>query len=499
VTKDEIIARLRPHQRPLVAGLSEILRRSGTGVDLSDPGAGKTYVSAAVASLSRLPTLVVCPKIARSNWEKAARLFGDSFSVIGYEMLRTGRTLFGRWTDHKKGYNYFVCENCQQKVDPENPHPCYCHPQGIHCLNTKTKKASYGQFVFHSAIKNIIFDEVHRCGAQDSLNADMLIAAKRQKIRTTGLSATMACNPLNMRALGYLLDLHNLDTDLLGKTPIGNRIERPNFYRWVRHYGCQKDPAFHGWTWLVSRDQQLQTMMDIRSLIIPERGVRIAWQDIPGFPERQILAELYDLDAPEAVDSCYKEMAASLAQLEEKKLTDKAPDLKLTIMLRARQQVELLKVPIFTELGNDYLAKGFSVVFFVNFRQTIDELKKRFPEFRIIDGQTPGRDDSLACFQANTIRGLIANCSAGGVSCDMHDLLGGYPRVGLVSLGLSAIEARQVFGRLHRDGGLSPALYRVVFANKTVETQIHKIVSPKLDNLDALNDADLDPGNLKIV
>lgn len=488
--------RLRPHQRGPSLALEDIVRQFRSGVDLSKTGTGKTYTAASVASSLGEPTLVVGPKIAQATWEKAAAHFGDSFSYLGYEKLRTGRTPFGHWDnpDPKTTISY-RCQCCQCEVDIENPQPCYCHPVGIHCLETVKRRAKYGKFTFHPAVKMVIFDEVHRCNGRDSLNADMLIAAKRQGIRTLGLSATAACSPLNMRALGYLLDLHSLDADRLGTNP------KPSFYRWAAKHGCVRDPRFRGWKWLVGQERQKEIMLQIRAQIIPDRGVSVDWSDIPGFPTCQISAELYTLDNPEDIDGCYHEMAAAVEAHNLKSANDRDPEHPLTKILRARQKVELLKVPIFTELAEDYLAQGLSVVIFVNFRQTIDELFKRFPEWRVIDGSresVKNRNEYVELFQENQIPGLIVNSDAGGVALSLHDLVGNHPRCGLVSPSFSAAAMRQVFGRLHRDGGLSPCFYRVVFADKTVEVPIHRAVAPKLNNLDSLNDGDLTPENLML-
>lgn len=452
---------------------------------MSVTGSGKTYVNAAVAIESGEPTLVVCPKIAQSAWHRAALHFGDRLSVINYEMLRTGRSPFGKWDNpDPRPTKYFQCTNCQQIVDLDRFIPCYTHPLGIHCLETKKKSARYGKFTFHPGVKRIIFDEVHRCGALDSLNADMLIGAARSARRISMLSATPASSPLGLRAVGYALGLHNLDA-------------HPSFIRWVSHFGVRRDPNFRGLKWFVGQEKQREIMLQIRAGIVPERGIRIDYDDIPGFPQRDIQAELYDLDDPEAVDSCYKEMVDALAQLEAHAANDKAADHPLTKLLRARQKVELLKVPAFAELGQDQLDKGFSVVWFVNFRQTIDELKKRFPDAGVIDGQTGGRDEVIDTFQSNGLTKLIVNVEAGKEAMSIQDLDGLHPRFGIVSPMLSAVTLRQVFGRLHRDGGLSRCFYRVVFASKTVEVKLHRLLCPKLNNLDAITDADLNPSNLK--
>jgi hypothetical protein len=487
---------LRAHQIDPVRRLKEILARRHSAVDKSDTGTGKTYVAAAVAAGSQLPTLVVAPKVARSAWERAADHFSDKFSVVGYELLRAGNTNFGTWSGGANPREKLLkCQCCQRVVDfaPGKYVPCYCHPAGIHCIETRSRPHRYGRFVFHPAVRQVIFDEVHRCNGLDSLNSDLLIAAKRQNLYVLGLSATVAHNPLHMRALGHLLDLHNLDTDLL--TPAG---VHPSFPRWIRHYGCQKDPAFHGWKWLVSEETQRGVMMEIHNLIIPERGVRVRCEDIPGFPECDIQPELYDVSSPEILDRLYAEVHEAQEILKARQQTDKAPDHPLTRILRARQRIELLKTPIAEELGQDFLDKGFSVVFFVNFRQTIDELCKRFPEAKVVDGTPESvavRDANVAEFQANQCRVLVVNNEAGGVCLSMQDLDGLHPRAGLVMPCFSAVTMRQVFGRLPRDGGKSTAHYRVLFAEKTVETQIYRALRAKLNNLDALNDADLTPAN----
>lgn len=465
--------------------------RYRTALDKSDTGTGKTFVAAAMAAASKLPTLVVAPKVARSAWERAADHFSDKFSIVGYELLRTGNTPYGAWSGGANPrQKLFKCQCCQRVVDfaPGKYEPCYCHPAGIHCIDVRSRPHNYGRFVFHPAVGQVIFDEIHRCNGIDSLNADLPIAAKRQGLRVLGLSATAAHNPLHMRALGYLLGFHNLNADI--------PHVRPSFYHWAARYGCRRDPAFHGWKWMVGEERQREIMAEIHNQIIPEHGVRVRCEDIPGFPKCDIQPELYDISDPKEFDRLHAEVAEAQGVLSERMKLDVAPDSPLTRILRGRQKIELLKVAIAEELGQDFLDKGFSVVFFVNFRQTIDELCKRFPLARVIDGSPDSlrsRDESVELFQQNRIPALIVNNEAGGVCLSMQDLDGFHPRAGIVMPCFSAVTMRQVFGRLPRDGGKSPAHYRIIFAAKTVETDIYRALRAKLGNLDALNDADLSP------
>lgn len=496
--------RLRPHQVAPAQRQLELLRRHGAVLDASDTGIGKTYLASWIAAQLKLGTLVVGPKISEDTWSRGAAHFDDKFSFTNYEMVRTGNTPFGHYDSFKPAVNFFRCTVCQCVVDPAAPlFPCPHHAAGLHCLETKRKAPSYGNFVFHPAIKLLIFDEQHRCNGLDSLNAELSIAATRQRIPSMYLSATPAHSPLNMRALGFALGLHNDKHEEAVHVPgsILPRRGRPSFKQWASQYECRFDERFHGFKWFAGKEDQNRIMREIRDSVIPARGIRITTDDVPNFPKRVIIPQLYTLDDPAAIDGCYHEMAAAVEAVKLKASGDKNPDAAITKILRERQQVELLKVPIATELGQDDLEKGMSVVFFVNFRQTIEELKKRFPDAGIIDGSPESlrnRQRHVDRFQSNTIRELIVNCAAGGVCLSLQDLLGGFPRSGIVFPGFSAEEFRQLVGRLHRDGGQTTCYYRVIFAAGTVEVPVWRALQGKLDCLDALVDGDLQPDNLRI-
>lgn len=476
---------LRPHQVQPVARLVRILQAGVNAVDLSDTGTGKTYVAVAVANRLKVPTLAIVPKISVSQWHAAAAHFGDTLSVVNYESLRTGRTPFGTWENPPppgfRSETYFKCQCCQLIVDPENdPDGCYCHPLKIHCLETKKVPWEYGQFKFSPAVGLTIWDEVHRCGATNSLNADMLIAARRQRIPVLGLSATSACGPLEMRALGYVLGLHNLN----------------DFYRWTLKYGCGKIEGLRGWHWKAGKDRQKEFMLQLREEIIPSRGVRVSYKNIPNFPERTVTPRLFDIDGGGQLDALYGEMREALECLEKRTAIDTDAEHPLTKMLRALQRIELLKVPLVCELVPDYLAKGYSVGVFVNYKQTMTELRKRLKCDCFIDGSpegSRGRAGSIARYQAGKDRLILINSDAGGAAVSLPDETGESPRKGLVMPPRSARTFKQLIGRFHRENSLSPCSYDILLAAKTAEVSTHTKLMGKVDNLDTLNDGDFLP------
>jgi Mimiviridae putative ATP-dependent RNA helicase len=276
----------------------------------------------------------------------------------------------------------------------------------------------------------------------------------------------------------------------------------PGFFQWAARHGCRRIPPMPGIRWAIGAAEQKQKMAAIRSQIIPARGVRLTTDSIPDFPACSITAELYDIDEPATMERLYSDMEHALGVLENKMVTDVDAEHPLTRVLRARQRIELLKVPIAVELATDALEKGLSVGIFVNFSQTIDELSARLGCKDIIDGRPENvrrRQSVIDSYQRDETRLVILNSDAGGISVSLQDLRGEFPRLGIVFPGFSATTFRQLCGRFPRDGAKSKSHYRVILAAEVKsETQIHRNLRGKLDNLAALNDADFAPDNLPL-
>lgn len=453
-------------------------------------GTGKTATGCAVIRHLRQPTLVLAPAISLTAWRRMGALLKVEFDVINPEMVRTGRTPYGQWQNPKppgKTPEEFWCTSCQLQVEPAKFRPCPHHRAGIHCVVTKRKPHDYGKFIWSPAIRFLVVDEVHRYGGLDSLNADLLLAAKRQNLLTLALSATAADSPLSLRALGYLLDMHRLVGD-------------DSFYRFAFRHGCKKHP-FGGLYFGGSDDDRKAHMAKLHSELFPSRGVRVRIADLgAAFPPRQIFAELYDLKENDQINRLYEQMDDAIRELN--KLTVGCPGANhpLTQLLRKRQELELLKVPLFVELTNDAMSNGHHVAVFVNFKQTLAELSKRLKtNCLIVGGQSPKeRQNNLDRYQADEEPVILLNAAAGEVSISLHDTRGNFPRTGIVSLGYSSRGTRQICGRLWREGGKSKAIYRFPLAANTVEEKIHRAMVGKLNQIDCLNDADLWAANLPL-
>lgn len=405
----------------------------GFAKDGSDTGTGKTYVALDVARQMKLTPFVICPKAVVPMWKDAIQSFGhDVPFVFSYDKIRRGDTQF---------YNGKIWTTRRDRV-------------------------------------LLIFDEDHRCKGQKSKNSKLMIHAKRNKQHVLSLGATSCTNPMEMRALGYLLDMHD---------------ER-GWYMWCLKNGCKRG-LFGGLTFNNSK-AVLKRLHD--HIYRQGRGSRIKITDLPpgSFPEGIVMADGYSVTDPKSIDSIYKELKDELDAIEAKKKDD--DDSPLVAQLRARQRVEMLKVPLFEDLTRDAIESGNSVVIFVNFRETMEALLKRLSgvgEISMVHGGQSGFDRSAEVnrFQKDESRICLCTVQAGGTGLSLHDTNGDYPRVSLISPTFSAIDFRQTLGRIHRAGGKSTAVQKLIFADGTVEMRVCKAVRKKLNNLDLINDDELDP------
>ena len=241
-------------------------------------------------------------------------------------------------------------------------------------------------------------------------------------------------------------------------------------------------------------------MVRIHTMLYPDRASRMRI-DVLGdlFPETQITATPYNLDEKrkEQIERAYKNLADILQEIRDKKSTDKQNP--LVYIMRAQQNIEALKIPLFVELANDYIYNKYSVVIFVNFTSSLEKLCELLhTESKIYGEQTlEERNLIIDNFQKNKTNIIICNIKAGGIGISLHDIEGNHPRVSLISPTWSSIDLIQALGRIHRAGGKSKSLQRIIYAAETVEDNIADKIKLKLANINSINNGDLDLTNIE--
>lgn len=435
---------LRPWQVNAVGKICAAMNKWGCAIDGSDVGVGKTYTACGVARELDMDILVVCPKAVKESWNRVIRnhfkMAGRLVGIINYELLRTGRS--------DSDIASFV----------------------------RNKKTHVNEFIWKIP-KNtlIIWDESQKLKGAKTKNSEVCLLALKQGYKMLFCSATNATNPLELRTVGMALKLFE---------------NNKQYYQWLYNHGVSKG------RFGLQFNNSKEVLTKLNRDIFIDRGIRLVRDSIPNFPESQITAECYDMeeDSRSKINSLYEEMESELKRLNKKvKKESKDNTSQLTAILRARQKIELVKIPLFIEMIEEGLESGMSVVVFLNFTESIEAISKRLNTRCIVNGlvKDSERQMNIDNFQADKERVILVNIAAGGAGLSLHDLNGQYPRLSLISPSYSAVQMRQATGRVWRDSARSKSIQKIVFVANTVEVAVCEAVNVKLDNLDLLNDGDM--------
>jgi len=441
-------------QKPMAARMADVLGRERMFLCAASTGAGKTYLACDVVKKLGIPVLVVCPKIAISQWKNVIRGMGVENKVVGV-------------------------------INPENliaskRNPFYSHDEGW-------KNIPDGPVL-------LVFDEMHRscsgvyklpkAGGKGSGNKQALMAARWVNKSTPGhkflaLTATPADSPMKMQALGYLMGFHSFIAS--------------SFYDWCRRHGCSMQARGRQAAFAFTRDRlRAKTIMEDIRKDMGERFMSITPEEIPGFPEETREVVLMDLakEDHEGLVQAYAEMP----ELMKKPSRD-----SMVKLLRLRQQAEFCKASVLAGMAADEEQDGNSIFICVNFtdarlRIQMELERAGIPFAAIYGGQSEReRQAGIAAFQANEIHVMVGMSSACGVALSLHDERHERPRVSLISPSYSASELIQALGRIRRVGG-THATQKIVLAAGSVEERVAKAVGGKVYNIGALTDADLSRG-----
>lgn len=437
--------------------LLDSLYLNGYAIDKSETGTGKTYVACAIANQINCPVVVICPKVVIPSWHRILKQFGvNGALVINYEKLVRGNTEWVKF-DKKK---YFKRKNWE----------------------------SSGVSINFPKNSLVIFDEVHKCRGYNSINSDLLIACGNHRLKILMLSATFATTVLEMKALGYVAQLHN----------------GSNFIKFCQSKGAEFN-KFGGVSIDMSTPKSVKGMLEIHEELfdIQKSASRMTAKMFDGiFPENHVVAETYDMGSnTKKINHIYEQMQAELDALDARSAN--YSNHVFAIIMEARRRTELLKVPSLVEQVEDWHEEGISPVIFLNFTDSICALENRLLKNnklnkvigKIVGGQSDKeRQFDIDEFNADRKRIMLVNMMAGNAGVSLHDLNGKFPRASILIPSFSAVNILQALGRIARQGGLTKCLQKIVFTSNTIEEQACSRVQARLDNLSALNDGDLKSG-----
>ena len=440
---------LRPWQVDAVSKIVASLHKWGCAVDGSDVGVGKTYTACGVARELNMDIMVVCPKAVMESWRRVIKnhfkMWGKCIGIVNYESLRMGKT------------------------------------DSMYASYVKRRDTRRKEFVW-KVPKNtlIVWDEAQKLKNAKTKNSETCMAALKAGYKMLFCSATMATNPLELRTIGQCIQLFK---------------SSKQYYEWAYAHGVVR--GRFGMEFTGDRKALAKLSTDI----FTNRGIRLSRDTIPNFPESQIIAECYEMEkeTSDKINKVYEEMQLELLKIEKQLKKDKGQT-QMVAILRARQKVEMFKVPLIIEMAEEGIENGMSVAIFCNFTETINALSDRLNTKCIVNGVVSDkvRQQSIDDFQADKSRVILINIAAGGAGLNLHDLNGNYPRLALICPSYSAVLMRQATGRVWRDSAKTKSVQKIVFVANTIEEQVCNSVNQKLNNLDLLNDGDLNYGKEKI-
>lgn len=454
---DKIKDKLLSFQITHVNNLVDIIKKNNAVLDSSDTGTGKTYTALATCFVLGLKPIIICPKSVMSSWMKVAKVFNVKPQfIVNYETIK----LFKYYNEKKDRIPCPFIKVNQKYLSYQKD-------------NKIIDDSSYSNYTWNIGDKTIfIFDETHRATHINTRNGQLLIAAKLTGKPIMMLSATIADNPEKFKLFFWILNF--IDPHVIEKSQMKFSEYIITMLKWLL------------------RDNK--PMLRIHNMLYPNRASRMRIDSLGDlFPETQITAEPYSMgkNREEQIEQQYSIIAEELDNLKNKSIKDKHNP--LVKIMRAHQKIEMLKVPTFVELANDLMATNHSVVIFVNFTQTLNLLKTLLHTNLVIHGQQTQeeRDVAIETFNSNKSNIIICNIKAGGVGISLHDIYGGHPRASIISPPWSSIELVQALGRVHRAGGKSKSLQRIVYTANTIEEKIADKLRGKLSNLNLINDGEV--------
>lgn len=520
----EVESLLKSYQIQHVKTIAYALKRRGVAVDLSDTGTGKTFSAIAVCKQLGLAPLIITPKATIPNWYAVAEAFDvEPLGVVNYETAKNGKyyaSLEDFYAEQR--------ETCPYLTVIKEAHPDELTPAGNPKMYIKEIKWKLDPGTV------IIFDEAQR--GKNGIAQKSIMSA----VRATGTSKLLvSTKPYINRRKGIF--------GLFLSATLTDRIECFDVISYILgFFKPYSKKAYMQYVYRLGGDAP--AMEVLHNKIIPKYGSRMSIDKIKEetgdeiFKDCDVAAKAYPI-SPNLASQIEEQHQIIHAAMEE--LRSKTGGNPLVVMLRARQKIEMLKIPLFVELTEKYLRQDKHVVWFLNFTETKKILTQKLLEIPRNDGD--GNDDRLLsiddidfidgtntaqeredirkAFQEDRISVLICQIRAGGVGISLHDIIGDHPRIGLHSPTWSAVDMKQAIGRLDRAGAKSNTKQRVIYTKRehspgtaenvgdtiigemsggngmttyTIEEDICKNVNNKLRDISMLNDGDLN-GHIDLV
>jgi len=170
---------LLEHQKIQYENLKKSIIKYSRGLDASDTGTGKTYVSVKLCKDLGLIPWVVCPKSVVSSWNNVIKQGGiKKYYIITYEQLFLSTDLISK-------KSILGVDEYDWKFESND------------IFKNKQKE----KYLF-------IYDEAHKCKNLKTINSKILVSLSKYPVKILLLSATIIDKPLYFIPFGIVLGLY---------------------------------------------------------------------------------------------------------------------------------------------------------------------------------------------------------------------------------------------------------------------------------------------------
>ena len=470
--------KLLPYQIDHVERLVYSLTSYNRALDASDTGTGKTYTAIAVCKIFGFIPLIVCPKSVIDSWLKVlAFMECEFFGIANYESIQNCKYYN---SDGKKVKTKFLTmEEINNKiVVKKNKQPNVIDLDDSTSSDEEIKYEYKWNKTEMPANIIVIVDEAHRCKNIKTNNGKILARLSEiPDIKILILSATVVDKPKFFMLTGYVLGLYS--PYAMGKS-------------WMKESGKTKQHN-QNHNQNQNQNQNQNIMQGVHKKIYPEYASRMKISNSnikTEFPDNHITAECIQMDNSVEIQKQYELIKAAAEELKNKETNSGNA---LASILFARQRIEMLKIPAFIQLVKSHIDENKSVAIFVNFTDTLKNLAEKLQTKCLIYGEQSieERVANIANFSNDTERIIICNIKSGGCGISLHDTIGNFPRVSIISPTWSAQDIIQVLGRIYRAKTKTKVQQRIIFCSNTIEVDVCENLKEKISNISMLNDGDV--------
>lgn len=455
-------------------------------LDLSNTGAGKTFIAAIIAMILNLKLLVFCPKNAVVAWNDLLKLSGQDGLIMTYGSIATKE---GTQAQH----NLLTKTTFTYKENPPKGSPDVPYVKTKNSAGHYTWQHYYPTRILQEILAAgvmVVFDEAH-IFKNDNNNYQSAIAIGNELAKMGGrsrmllMSATLVHSDEHMWALANFLgyfgpDRYHIKPNVKLLEPLWSTIpptnERdallsPTELSAARRKRYAKEPT----------DFVAYEILKPLCHVCPVSGVNDG---------NNIVSECYLTTNPLLFSKISHNITELRRTLRPPTTTGGAVQFG-GAMTTYERLIELAKIPVFINQARKYIDQipGAKIVIGVHFTESLELLYEIFHGLGLnpvaIDGRSSvdNRSAAIKTFNHGNARVIIMNVKAASMGISIHDTVGDAPRVLLANERFSLVDQVQFTGRIHRAGVKSDARSNFIHSKVTGEVVIPASVSRKSNQL----------------